>query len=124
MDVLIHHLKNLPTPPDIAAYADDVGLGATNPKQYAAMVEVTHEFGLFSGLRMNVTKTKLLLAANDDHDYITTFLTGTYWADVPICATGVYLGVLFGRDIYLDEIYQDATKRLVDRLKALSLIPI
>jgi ribonuclease HI len=123
MDVLLHHLLSLPNPPDVAAYADDLGLGFTDPAQYAAAAEVMHMFGEASGLKLNQKKTKLLLAKDEDPKVINCYLKLTrWWSKIPICDSGVYLGVLFGRSVDLYNIYKESYDKFQNRLRALIAI--
>lgn len=122
MDVLIHHLKQLPNPPDLAAYADDLGLGTTKISQYADIAKVFVDFGTHSGLQLNQGKTKVLLAREIDTQRARKQLDRIKWKKVPVSDSGVYLGVLFGRKVDLYDIYREAYNKLNRRLRALIAI--
>jgi hypothetical protein len=100
------------------AFADDLGFGFTDLQ--AALVHITRTVDLYckaSGANINQDKTIILHALPTTPDDNTT-IDGSSWPKIKFKEKGKYLGMLFGNNLTVPDIFDTATTKFTSRIRS------
>jgi hypothetical protein len=99
------------------AFADDMALGSSSFSPIKlAMVQIDL-FRRASGLGVNISKTTLV-SARGSREAVSSLVQTSVWPTLTIADSHVYLGILMGRDISVQDIYAKALEGLEARATA------
>ncbi len=103
------------------AFADDLAIATHNILCIYPALSCLSLFSSLSGLGINKIKS-LVLSASDPSSYaaIRSGLLASPWPDLPLKTRGTHLGVVIGRDVTLDEIWNTPYKKALERIRAAS----
>ena len=105
---------------DPKAFADDLGLPATELNALCDALPIIDRFTFFSGLGVNREKTCILSAhkiRKIDRETLATCPES--WRNIRFVSSAVYLGILMGRSITNLDIYDKAFRKFVKRSTAI-----
>ena len=102
---------------DTFAFADDMALGSERFAAINRAMGLIDAFREASGLGVNTDKTTLLSAQGRLCDTAALAERST-WPDVLVVNSHVYLGILIGRGITIEDIYAGALRKLEARARA------
>lgn len=103
------------------ACADDLAVASACHLSLWPVMRLVDSFRGASGLGINTGKTRIMMAKDTDISAcfrpvtLWDFARKCPWSGVKIADTYRYLGVLFGAKVTTVEVYEEATKALVDR---------
>ena len=107
----------------IRAAADDLALESNDIGTIIQSFPILDRFTDASGLGINRDKT-VLLSSNDisslDYSTITNKLKESTWPLVVTVESHKYLGILFGRNLQVDEVFAAPFKKALNRIKQLT----
>lgn len=100
-------------------FADDTASGSHNIAQRVRAIKRAFQlFGDATGLRLNLSKTKLLTTRNTrGKDTIRRALNRIGWTQVAISEKEVYLGVLFGSGVQIGDNFYHRIPKFEDRIR-------
>ena len=98
------------------AFADDLALALRSVTKILRVLEIVKEFGSFSDLHMNVSKT-ILIPARPPSRATRRRLDEAGWKDLKFSDSGVYLGVKFGPEVTTFDVFEDAFNKLLRRVE-------
>lgn len=113
-DPLIRIIKNMSPNITIRAAADDIAISSPCLSQLTKTMERIDQFREISGLGVNEDKTKVLSARpHKRSDRLS--LEASRWPLVKIVEEYRYLGILFGRKVWVENIYRDVMEKAETR---------
>jgi ribonuclease HI len=110
-DVLLCKLRKCPLICPFAM-ADDLALGAKSFRHLCRAMVLVSNFRRYSGLGQNMDKTHVLSAQERD---LSQEIAGSPWPDMLQAETEVYLGVPFGRELSLADIWEPTVTKITNR---------
>ena len=103
---------------DLAAFADDLAVCSHSLDPIISSLAIIDRFAFFSGLGVNRDKTCILYArkpsASDEAKLASVQDT---WKGLNFVGSAVYLGILMGAKVTLDDIYKNALTKLIVRTR-------
>jgi hypothetical protein len=118
-DVLHFKLSNLPNI-IIRAAADDLAVESDSLDDTIKAFPVIDAFSMASGLGINRDKTVVLSAQDTNHSRFmpyTLLLQQSCWPLVKFTGSHKYLGILFGRNIQVQDIFAAPAKKAIERAR-------
>ena len=103
------------------AFADDMALGTKSFQALHQAMELIDEFRTASGLGINIEKTTVM-AAKGSLQELAALATASPWGSLKVVRSHVYLGILIGRGISVEDIYANAL--LSFETRASSYLPV
>ena len=116
-DPLLDKLRRFPSL-NTYAFADDLAIATSGSVDhiYPALTLIS-TFSEASGLGINREKSLVLTTSPpSSHDDIRSALLRSPWPDLPLRDRGTHLGVVIGRDVTLDEIWEAPVNTAINRL--------
>ena len=116
-DPLRHFLTSIPSIRPFA-FADDLALTSPSPSIYPALSLIS-SFSLVSGLGINKDKSAVIAASPPSQfSSIDRQLRLSPWPDLTRKESGTHLGILFGRDVTLEDVWKGPLTKALAKLKA------
>ena len=116
-DVLLDALEE-DVQASLYAFADDLAVSAEDTMEIIFAINIIDRFSFFSGLGINKAKSAILFA-HKATPRDSKLLADSIW-DLQVVNRHVYLGVLLGKDINEEDIYQKAFTKYIDRYELYS----
>ena len=95
------------------AYADDIYIGACDSKNLNTAMLEFQAFEPVSGLTQNIAKTKIISTHKHSCEQDIKL---SIWKEVEVVPSHSYLGILFGVDVTLKDIYAGQITKMEDRV--------
>ena len=115
-DPLLHFLR-IRTNNSYYAFADDLATTAHNIRDIFPALSIIDEFSFFSGLGVN--KDKSLVISSLPLTYypaINSLLASSPWPLLPLKPSATYLGVVIGREVTLNDIWEVPMRKALERI--------
>jgi ribonuclease HI len=123
-DPLIWALHDLPIssgPPHTFAFADDLGIGSTSLPTIFLSMHVIDTFSWYSGLGVNVDKSRIASSKPFSRGDKVLF-TSSPWKKVVITPQIKYLGIIIGRGVSTDMVFESPLRKLATRVRHYSSV--
>jgi ribonuclease HI len=92
---------------DTLAFADDMALVTTVFHDYHQAMNLINDFRTATGLGINTDKTTIL-AAKGNETQLAELAADSPWPDIKVVKSHVYLGILIGREVSVEDVFAKA----------------
>jgi hypothetical protein len=101
------------------AYCDDIAIGSTRLSKIAETLPYIDHFNQASGAQTNLEKVALVSTRLvDPLELEDAGFTDAWCQSIEIAESAKYLGVPFGRDVSIDDVFMGALKKFSERVAA------
>ena len=106
----LHGIRNF-------AFADDLAVATDNILHIYPALNLIDVFSFLSGLGVNKIKSYVLATAPPSrYEFFRSLLAASPWPDLPLKEKGMHLGVVIGREVTLQEIWEVPFSRALARI--------
>jgi hypothetical protein len=117
-DPLLFFLRNLPEI-SFFAFADDLVVASHHLQTLFPVFSLIDTFSLLSGLGVNRDKSCIVPSAPSlRFDYFRSLLALSSWPDIPFREKATHLGIVLGRLVTLDDIWEVPMKKAISRINS------
>jgi len=115
-DPLLHFVSLLPSVKPFA-FADDLALFSDSVESISPALTLISRFSVVSGLGINKTKSLAIPTADEPHwPAIRSDLRSCPWPDLPLLKEGTHLGIVIGRDVTLEKVWEGPVSKAVSKI--------
>ena len=95
---------------DSFAFADDIAVGTTSYKNFHSVMTLVDHFTEASGLGVNKDDKTVIVSTK--RGALQRSIASSPWPDTTLAESHLYLGILFGANVSLDDIFQRPLERM------------